>query len=197
MQLRFDGNDKQIEGGCVDAEQLLAPFLLDDGAAARVVVRLSLDGEEVPGEHLSDLSQIVLADAQRIDVDTVSVRDVALQGLASANDYAEQVCKALRSTADRLRSDRPEVASEQLAEAVDGLLVLFFALDAAASHLGAVAEPVAGIAARVQPWLDAVLEAHQGADWVRVADYLEYEIAPPLDDVPALIAAMRSAGGLE
>ncbi len=196
MQLRFDGDVKQVEAGCVDAEQLLAPFLLDQGSAARVVVRLALDGEEVPGEHLSDLSQIALVDAEEVEVDTVSVREVALQGLASANDYAEQVGKALRGTADQLRSDRPEVASEQFADAVDGLLVLFFALDAAASHLGAVAEPVAGIAARVQPWLDAVLEAHEGSDWVRVADYLEYEIVPVLDDVPDLISGIRSAGGL-
>ncbi len=46
------------------------------------------------------------------------------------------------------------------------------------------------IGIRVQPWLDSVADAQQAQDWIRVADYLEYEIAPVLGETRGKIATI-------
>lgn len=198
MRVEQDGREIEIEGAFQHVEELLAPLLLapGEGKEPRVVVRLELDGERVSDEALADLSAIGLVSTQQVRFWTASVREVALQGLASAGAYADRVRLALCETADLMRADRPEVANEHFAEAIDGMSVLFFTLEAASQQLGAVAEPVQTIGAEIQPWLDAVLKAQEAQDWVRVADYLEYEIAPILERAPDQIDAARRQGGI-
>lgn len=196
MRLILDGHEAVVEGICADAETLLAPQLARLGAEVRVVVRLSLDGREVPASELGDLSGIALNDCECIDVQSAPVSEVARQSLASAGEYAERVQDALCHTAELMRSDRPEVANEHFAEAIDGMSVLLFTLQAAAQHLGPEAQPVEEIGLRVQPWLDALAEAQLAQDWIRVADYLEYEIAPVLGEARGRIATVCSSGAL-
>ncbi len=194
MRLIQDGRESQVEDGAENAEALLLPRLAPTGEDPRVVVRMWLDGSDVPSSELGDLSAIAVQGCELLEVETAPVRDVARQSLASAGEYAEKVKDALRHTAELMRSDRPEVANEHFAEAIDGMSVLFFTLQAAAQHLGPEARPVEEIGARVQPWLDALTEAQIAQDWIRVADYLEYEIAPVLGEARGAIAAVCEGG---
>ena len=190
MRLIQDGREAEVEGKYSNAEALLLPFLASSEAEARVVLRLSLDGKEVPAGELGDLSEVALGECERVEVETASVREVAWKSLASAGEYADRVRDALLETAQLMRADRPEVASEFFVEAIDAMSVLLFTLQAAAEHLGPEAQPVEEIGIRVQPWLDSVADAQQAQDWIRVADYLEYEIAPVLGETRGKIATI-------
>lgn len=190
MHLIQDGHAAVIADSYADAEALLLPHLTPSDGEARVVVRLVLDGHEVPANALDDLSAVSLAGCERVEVETAPVREVARKSLVSAGEYAERVQEALCHTAELLRSERPEVANEYFAEAIDGMSVLLFTLQAAAEQLGPVARSVEEIGTRVQPWLDALAEAQLAQDWIRMADYLEYEIAPVLGEARGTIASL-------
>lgn len=191
MRITQDGREDEIGELFENAAQLLAPRLATGTPDARVVVRLQIDGQEVPTEALGDLSAIPIGAADAVELETASLHEVALEGLDSAGDYAVKVKDAICHTAELMRTDRPEVANEQFVEVIDGMSVLFFALEAASRQLGELAAPVESIGSRVQPWLDEIASAHAAQDWIRVADYLEYEIAPILDEAPSAIERAR------
>ncbi len=192
MRIRHDGELTAVEGSYENMEQALLPLLQDQ----RVVVKMEIDGEAIPNEQLADLGQIQVADVEEICIETASIQDVALDGLASACEYATRVRVALCETAELMRSDRPEVANEHFAEAIDGMTILFFTLEAASRTLGESASSIQQIGGQIEPWLDAVVQAQEAQDWIRVADYLEYEIAPILDRAPDQIDATRRHCGL-
>ncbi|MCP3983665.1 MAG: hypothetical protein GY723_04710 [bacterium] len=192
MRLIKDGQEAEVEGIHTDVESLLLPYLNRPEAEPRVVVRLSLDGQEVPAGDLDDLSRVSLDECERVDVETASVCEVARQSLASAGEYADRVREALFKTAQLMRTDRPEVANDSFIDTIDAMSILLFTLQAASQHLGPEANSVEEITAKVQPWLDALADAQQAQDWIRVADYLEYEIAPVLGETRGRVAPLCS-----
>lgn len=197
MRIIQDGREEELDGVFENAAELLVPRLHAGSRDERVAVRLVIDGTEVPSEALVDLAAIPVAGAESIELETALLQEVALEGLASAGDYAVKVREAICQTVELLRTDRPEVANEQFVDVIDGMSVLFFALEAASRQLGSDAAPVESIGSRVRPWLDEILSAHEAQDWIRVADYLEYEIAPILGEAPSAIEQARRSATAE
>ena len=190
MRIIQNGQPREAAGAFANAEELAVSLVASGDEAPQIVVSMRLDGVGVPGERLADLSEISLVGVREVEIATRPARELALQSLDSAAAYAGEVGKALTETAELMRASRPEVANEQFAEVIDAMSVLFFALDAAARQLGEEAVGIESIGERIQPWLDQILEAQQTQDWIRVADYLEYEVGPVIDDAPTMIRSV-------
>ena len=146
-----------------------------------VVTCVRVNGCEIPDDSLDRLESFPLEGVEQIDVETRPRRAVAISSLESAAEYAPALSEALFAAASHLRGGRIEQAGRLQAEASDALGVFTFAVTAAAEALGSDGEPLCGLEAALRPWLQELLEAHQQQDWVRVADYLEYEVAPLID----------------
>ena len=187
MRIIQDGQPREAAGAFANAQELVASLATARDEAPHILVSLRLDGVEVPGESLADLSEISLAGVREAEIETRPARELALESLESAAAYAGEVGKALAETAELMRASRPEVANEQFTEVIDAMSVLFFALDAAARQLGGEAAGIESLGQRIQPWRDQILEAQQTQDWIRVADYLEYEVGPVIDEAPTMI----------
>ena len=123
MQVIHDGEVHEFASPPASVLELLRP-LLGDGAEARVVTALRLDGECVPAEALADLSTISAHGVSRVEVDSESAHSVALRALAESSEYAARVRAAIGEVADLLRMEHAEASAERLAELIDGFSVL-------------------------------------------------------------------------
>lgn len=175
--LCHDGRERRLETH-------LHPTLGDairDGARAdepRVVVGLRIDHVEVAPDEIEGRLERGLEGVRRVDVVTRGARELAVAGLDSASSYAGAVRKGLEGVAARLRDGRVQEANRLLADSLDGLDVLVFAVGAARAAIGDSCRALEGLEEALAPWLDGLVSAHESSDWIRVADLLEYELAP-------------------
>lgn len=145
-----------------------------------VVLALRVDGRELALESPEELDQVDLETLARVEIETRPAREIAAESLESSAEYVGALEGSLQQVADLLRAGRTEDANQLFATALDGFSVLLYALSAARTWLPAVAADLGDLEGEVHPWLEAVADAQEERDWLRVADYLEYELRPRL-----------------
>ncbi|HVP29118.1 MAG TPA: hypothetical protein VMW35_08145 [Myxococcota bacterium] len=166
-------------------------------AERRVVVRLRIDDRELAPEEIEPRLEGTLDEVRCVEVVTRLAREIAVEGLESASSYAGAVRAGVEEAAAKLREGRVPEANRLLADALDALGVLVFAIEAAGREIGESARELDGLEEALTPWLDAIVPAHEAADWIRVADVLEYEVAPIVDRWRDRIVATHAAHAAE
>lgn len=159
----------------------------------RVVVDLRIDGVEIEPDEIEPCLERAPGGMRRVEIVTRAAREVAVEGLESASSYAGALREGVEEAALKLREGRVPEANRMLADALDALGVLVFAVDAARREIGESCRELDGLEQALTPWLDAIVPAHESADWIRVADLLEYEVAPIVERWRERLSAAHAA----
>lgn len=176
IRVAHNGIEKAFED--LTAENLgdvIVSCLGDDGS--RVLRSVSVNGCAIPDNDLEGLRGFSLEGIDRIEIVTCEARIVALESLDSCLDYAAELERALLTTAAYLRSGKIVEANELFANIADAISVFLFAISVSDSALGGGDEELHGMEEELQPWLDELIDAQSERDWVRIADYAEFELA--------------------
>jgi hypothetical protein len=156
----------------------LVQSCLQQAGEGHLLTRLVLDGREIAETDSEPLERIGLEGLALVELESKPMAEVALGALAHAGAYVDAIRTALAQTAGLFRSGRVEQANQLYAELVDAFSICVYALQAACDVLGETARALRGVESELQPWLEALVEAQEQRDWIRVADCLEYELAP-------------------
>ncbi len=156
----------------------------------RVVTRLAVNACEIPEPDPERLAGFPLDQVDEVAIESRTAAEVALSSLESAAEYSERVEAALVRAADLFRAGHLDRANELCADAADALGVILYVGSGAAIALGPPGERLRSLGDGLAPWLDSVVRAQEQYDWLRVADCLEYEVAPRVGE---LRAAMHEA----
>ncbi len=146
-----------------------------------VLTRLWVDEREINEEELERLETLSLTGVESVRLESESAREVALKVLKSSAEYAGAVRVHLEEIATLLRRGKLDTANQLLADSCDALSVLVHSITGAAAQLNKDTEEIQKITSELTPWLKALVAAQEESDWVRVADYLEFEVAPQLE----------------
>jgi hypothetical protein len=190
IRLRHNGEESALDAaGCAHLGELVERCARS--GVPGVVVRVRVNGCEIPDEGLGRLASFPLEGVALVEVETRPPREVAIASLESSASYAAALVESLSQTAGHLRAGRIEAASRLHAEVTDALGVFLFAVTAASSFLGEAGEALAGLDDELKPWLETLIEAQRERDWLRVADYLEYEVAERVEQWRRRIEEVR------
>lgn len=180
MDLFLNGERARIDTqDCANLAELIARAeALDAGGESTVVVAVAVDGEALPPEALALLEARRLDDVTRVDVERRPSREVALGVLEQGADYTLRIVATIGAVVDDYRSGRVEQANRILADVFDALSVLTGITCSIAGTLAEAARDLGAQQGEIHPWLEEMLDAQTGKDPIRIADVLEYEIAP-------------------
>jgi len=152
----------------------------------RLIIEVDADGEVHTDWKERDLLSRRLKDFSVLRLKTVSTDTVVLQGLSTVREYIDMVGEAISGGVDDIRLGRSGTA-ETLSATFDGLLEIVRTLEAIArgggGQGGIPAGDLAGICAPLIGHMEELSGARASGDSVLVADLLEYEIAPFLDEL--------------
>jgi len=192
IRIRHNGAERSADpAGLASLAELVAWSCETAGREGDVVVHCSVNGMALDEGRMAALGEVPIAQVAEVELTTRPPAAVALDGLASAREYAGRVRAALRRTGELFREGRVEDANHLYADVLDALSVLVFAAVSAGQQLGERGAPLHDLEAQVRPWLAELLDAQGVHDWVRVADYLEYELDPILADWERRMDAVR------
>ncbi len=180
MDLFLNGERTSIDTqDCANLAELIARAeAIDAGAESTVVVAVAVDGEALPPDELGLLEARRLDDVRRVDVERRPSREVAHGVLEQGADYTLRIVAAIGAVVEDCRAGRAEQANRVLVDVFDALSVLTGITGSIAGTLEAATRELVAEQAEIQPWLEEMLDAQSGKDPIRIADVLEYEIAP-------------------
>lgn len=144
--------------------------------------RIRIDGLDLPEDSFDRLEDISIEGVKKIEVESRPTREIALSSLQHSSEYVAAVRDAVDRVVDLFRRGRSKEANELLAQVSDALGVLVAAISGVASAMPQRSKNLLDPMGELLHWLDQVLEGQTNGDWVQVADILEYEVDPRLDD---------------
>ena len=180
MDLILNGEARLFDASdCANLAELVARAeTLDSDGTPCVVTEVEIDGEPLPADALGSLEAREITNVKRIAIVRRPRREVALSVLDQGAGYCERIVEAIERTVADYRSNRTQPASRVLADLLDSISVLTGITYSIAAELIEAATSLAELQGEIQPWLEEMLEAQSGDDPIRIADLLEYEIAP-------------------
>ncbi len=181
IRIQHLGEEKEHDRARFRNLEELVTAVVRGEAEPRVIERLVVNSVPLPDEMLDRLEEIELDAIEQVEIESRTHREIARSSLESCVDYGQKLASALLGAGELFRAGRTEEGNGVYAEALDALWVLIYALCAAGRELGPAGAALEGVEGEIQPWLAELLDAQTHTDWIRVADYLEYEIAPLLE----------------
>lgn len=167
-----------------------------------VIISVKLNQENLDEEKMKDLASIPLSRIDQLELQTTNVLHLVLDGTEKINQLIEQLVPAMEETADKFRTQPEEEANLFFRECLDGLMeiVEFVENFEKATGIDFSQETIQG--ARVSDRQTRLLEvsnqlhdAQQQKDWVMLADLLEYELTPIMQEwleiFPVLVERVR------
>ncbi len=174
------------------------------------IIQVKLNGEDITGKDHSLLHTMPLEEIQEIEVQTGDPRILARSSLYSVADFLEQLLKELQNTAELFRLGNNERSNQSFLRCIDGMQVFMHSLESCRRLLGLSFElifvpvsqggaetTVAENRRRLFEVLDSMIEAQTNQDWILLADLLEYELIPILEDwryiIPVILDETKPA----
>lgn len=198
MDLILNGNSQPIDvSNCANlAELVAAAERFDLDGEEFVVVGVEIDGEPLPPEELGVLESRSLDGVAKVSIQRRPTRDVARSVLQQGADYTGQIALAIGQTVDYYRAGRIDLASSLLVNVTDSLTVLTGITYSVSSVLVEESRSLARLQGEIHPWLEEMIQAQTEEDPVRIADTLEYEVAPRVAQWGEAMRALTHEDGL-
>ncbi len=165
-----------------------------DIPADEVVVSLEVNGHRWTSEDMDRLGTTTLRDVARVAVGTAGVQQYGGRVLDDAASMLKVVREATQSVAREFRQGAPEQANEHLFLLLDAIHSFFSCtfrvMNICAPEQTAVQSQnrlIQGITSS----LDSIQASQEKQDWAALADRLESELVPALDECGGLISRLQ------
>jgi len=167
-----------------------------------VIISVKLNQENLDEEKMKNLSSIPISRIDQLELQTTHVLHPVLDGTEKINQVIEQLIPAMEETADKFRTRPEEEAILPFWECLDGFLeiVEFVENFEQATGIDFSQETIQGARVsdrqtRLMEVSNQLHEAQQEQDWVMLADLLEYELTPIMQEwleiFPVLVERVR------
>lgn len=168
------------------------------GGRNRVIVSMTLDGQEISRERRAALADTFPGETGLLEVRTADSHESVLQTLEDLRRYAEQMEGMHEEAATLMRAAKDREALEKFRECFLGwvLLVSGVAEIAALTRADLRAMQAGGVTVdarvrRIQEALMRIKEAFAAKDAGRVADRVQNELRPLLQEWGVILGALR------
>ncbi len=189
MKVFVDDSALDLRSGA-GKEEILREVLATCASRGRVLETISVDGVV-----LDEVSFVALEGGSRVEVSTVSLRDLIRSSLQEAVGYLPKLVRGLRTVADRLEAEEKVQALSTLSDALEGIGWFLRVLADTHTLLGArpaEGEELAHLLAALQERLEKLSQSLEGDRSFEAAFLLREEIVPALEGLAPRIEALRN-----
>lgn len=169
--------------------QLFQRLVDDHVQKGAVVVSVRLNREDLTEEKMKNLAAFPISRIESLELESANLSRLILDGVEKVNGLIGQLVPALEETADRFRTQPEEEANRYFRECLDGVsqMVEFIENFQRVTGLDFSHEVILGtqVSDRQKKLLDLSRDLHKAQvekDWVMLADLLEYELVPHLQE---------------
>jgi hypothetical protein len=198
MEVYLDG--KPLDGGVEGAtlQDMLQTLMDSNLAQDRTMNEVRINGEPFEEAKLGPATALPRESIERLEVETLDARQVALHFLGNAGHYLVAIVAAVERVAELYRVSDESEASEHYLATLDSLQLFMQVLQTTRDALGldfdamviegrSLEQRLSGLAGLVQE----LLSAQEQEDWVLLADVLQYDLCEQLQEWRRLVPMLR------
>jgi len=160
---------------------------------------ISLNGESVNEDKRSGLENRPIDEITSVEINTDHPLDVSLRVLENMGEFLRHLAALINQSADKFRLDDDTVANRHFMNCVEGLQTFVDVLDKVKSlnnlDFTQIKHGSASAAGKQDELLKVFNSLHvtqTNRDWIAVADLLEYELAPLVNDWKDFLPAIST-----
>ncbi|RJP20262.1 MAG: hypothetical protein C4529_09825 [Deltaproteobacteria bacterium] len=206
MRLVIDGNEVRLDSS---TPETLGAVVAEAGrlaaARGRVAHRIEVDGREISTREEREMSARPAAELGLVRVQTTTPAALLREALDGALDLSAAIRRDAKEVSSSLRSGDVPSAKSLYVSCIESLGTFFQLAGAVFNGVrsGAFPLPVAadgekeelpGPPGSTAVILQRLLAAQKEEDWRRMADLLDREVTPNLEEWSAFFSAMRGRG---
>jgi hypothetical protein len=190
--------------------QLMEQVLEKAATEGSSVLSVELNGEDVTGRDRANLQEFPVEDIERLEITTGDPKHLARSTLYSIADFQGQLLNELQNTTELFRLDNTVRSNEAFLRCLDGLQIFMHTLESCRKLLGLSFElliipssasggerTVAESRRQIFAALDAMIEAQTDHDWILLADIMQYELIPSLEEWRGIIQVLLEKSSVD
>lgn len=215
MQIRLNNRTEEFttEGLRVLGD-LMQGMLARANREGGTVLAVKVNGEDVTGKDRTELDQLPIDEIEQLEIQTGDPKELAHATLYSIADFLEKLLTELLTTAELFRLGSDDRSNQSFLRCIDGMQVFMHSMEQCRRLLGLsfelmnlpdrngnIEQTVGENRRSLFGVLDSMIEAHTNRDWILLADLLEHELIPLLEEwrliIPAILKEIKMRGGSE
>lgn len=172
-----------------DFQGLYKNLLVEFAAPGAIVAKIKLNGEEIKESELPNRKDLAIKDIKSIELVIQTLPEIALNNINNAMEYLEKLLPGVEKAADLFRTKSVEEANKHYSLCLDGLAWFMEVIENISIALSHELEKSDIGPKNIKDYRDRLLsltkemrESQSKKDWVMLADMLEYELTPYLEE---------------
>ncbi len=199
LDVVVDGNVVQVPVEGEDTVGDIVGRIASNLDKRRRVVGVRVNGEDITGvaeHHLAKAENL-----QRMEVTTGLAGDLAVQTLESIEEFRKALMLELNSASEQYRLGNVTGSNDLFVRCLDGLQILLRTTHSVATLLEKKGDEIStgemtldSATDRLSQLLDELIDAQRNQDSILIADLIEYELQPLLEDWKRGIDSLKEIG---
>jgi hypothetical protein len=166
----------------------------------RVITQIRINGQDLLEDENGLYPDIPGREIESLELQTGLSREMAFRGLLDAKDYLKRLNPGIEKTAQLLRVGEEAAAHETYGQCMEGTNWFIQVLEGVRQVLGLDYGKIRFNKSSVHAHIDnlekiirEMLRAQSDEDWVMLADLLEYELQPILEEWKEILPTIEKA----
>lgn len=201
LSLKIDGEFKSFasEGETTFGQVMkkLSSRLGDEGL---VITGITMNNQPLSGGRQFDYNDFPLTEVELIELDTVKPLELAAEALKSSDEHLRILAGVSVRTAELYRLGDELEATESYSRLIEGLRWMGKGMNAMAGMMKISLDEIIFDGKSIAyfqnevliPVLDNMYSTQKDEDWIALADILEYELIPVLEEWSKLITGLKA-----
>lgn len=198
MEVWLDGSPLEGDIAGDNLHELLEGLMATRMGADRTLREVKVNGEPFQATDHGPALALARRQIDRLEIETVSAREVALHFLAHADAYLKAITVSIERVAELFRVGDEASASGHYLNTLESLQLFMQVLQTCRDTLNldfALTGP-AGISVdrllrKLQRLIQELLLAQEQEDWVMLADLLQYDLKEEMDHWLGVVPALK------
>lgn len=192
MQIQINGTAHITGIDAVGTLRSIFPVLEQHMPDNQVLTDIQLNGKPLPANWYDEADNIYLLDEDTLTVTTLDAKTAAAETLKVARSTQELLNKSLKEIATKFRLGQEGDANKDFIVAIENLQLLIKVFEEAAvlldinlTQAAFSDDSVAEVFLQFDTKLGEIITTQQANDWVLLADQIDYELIPLLNNLEA------------
>ena len=202
MEILLDQQSTAIEESNVNnLEEILVKVMSDLIKPGQVITTVKLNGEVYSEENPHDAVRISLSDIETLEICTMATDEIAWRFLDSGVEQVDMIIQGAQKISELFRIADESEANEEYANFLESLRLFLqmvaevkaiLNLDLTSTFKGRTVEDRVE---KLSEMMDQMLHVQEEEDWIMLADLLEYELIPILEEWKSILPLLKEKKG--
>lgn len=201
LKIVINDIERDFDASSIDNLGNLFKCLLDEFSSQEShVTKIRLNGEELSENDIQAKGNLPVQEIEELELSILSMPEIALNNINNAMEYLNKLIPAVTESSELFRTKSAEEANQHFIECIEGLTwfqevieIITIALKEELESPNPEHKNISKLQQKMLQLVKDISDSQEKKDWVMLADLLEYELTPVLEEWASILPLFVNA----